>query len=692
MEGRARRRSNNTSGAGLMARLADIVRAAFAKHYPCDCAECRALDRAHPREGVQLRLLRSLGDQPDAIPLTVSEAPAVAPARVRKPKAAQSESALAAAKAGGSPAMTAMTTIEKTPTKRGRKLPPTAATATEIPAASVPAIGVIIPSAPKVFPLHRLVRAPENVRHTRIDEDVSTLADDIIAHGLLQSLIGYEEGDLIYIVGGGRRLQALDSIATRGLIGDDFPVPVLVRGDDEALELSLAENLQQRTMSPVDEFFAFKALMDMGTNSPATLAKRFGFSERVVKQRLRLADLAEPVLDALVERKITIDAAMAYASSQDRTLQAEIFKAHNRPNAWEAHKPDKVRRDLRGKGMDTGDQLFRYVGADAYERRGGGYEDDLFNEEGAERVLTHAHLVEGLAQDHIDFQMIRRLREFQEREDLAPSIAGYVKVPDARLANWGTNAKLTAPAGFVKVDKWDHAKLWNTIRNNGIPVQILVGVNPEGELAVWPRIVFVTKEQKEAIDPTVSGGGYVAPTPEEEAAAERKREVELWSRRFAVPKFAGTFFEGRAFWPDRWDDHSKPMIIDGVSGMSVTVQIFVPNTAISAAVPEAEARYERELATKAEREAADRAAEEAAEARKEQLLAGEEAAVVVIDGQAWLRAEDGSYAAQGDADSCESWSLLIECANPAEIGPAYPTVTEFEAAMLDAAAAAEARK
>jgi len=537
-----------------------------------------------------------------------------------------------------------------------------------------------------VFPLHQLARAPENVRHTRIDEDVSTLADDIIAHGLLQSLIGYEDGDLIYIIGGGRRLQALDTIAERGLIGPDFPVPVLVRHADEALELSLAENLQQRTMSPVDEFFAFKALMDMGTNSPATLAKRFGYSERVVKQRLRLADLAEPVLDALVDRKISIDAAMAYASSQDRKVQAEIFKAHNRPNAWEAHNAEKIRRDLRSKGMDTGDQLFRYVGAAAYERRGGGYEDDLFNEEGTERVLTHAHLVEELAQDHIDFQMTRRLGEFQEREDLAPTIVGYVKVPDARLASWGTQAKLTAPAGFVKVDKWDHPGVWKTIRNNGIDVQILVGVSPEGELTVWPRTVFVPKEQKEAVDPAQPSGAYVPPTPEEQAAAERKREVELWSRRLAVPKFASTVFAGRAFWPERWDDRSKPMILDGVPGRSVTVQIFVPDTAIAAAVPEAEARYERELATKAEREQADREAEAAAEERKAQLLAGDAPAVVVIDGQAWLRDDDGRYTAQGDDDDADSWSFLIECANAADIGPIYATVAEHDVALAGAGA------
>lgn len=503
--------------------------------------------------------------------------------------------------------------------------------------AEVEMVGAIVPSAPEIFPLSKLRRATENVRHTRIDEDVTALADDIVAHGLLQSLIGYAvdvktDFTAVYIVGGGRRLQALQMILDRGLIGPDFPVPVLIRSADDALELSLAENLQQRSMSPVDEFFAFKALMDLGTNSPAGLAKRFGFSERTVKQRLRLADLAEPIIDALAERKITIDAAMAYATCQDAKLQLDIFKAHNRANAWDANNPDKIRRDLRSKGMDTSDPLFLFIGEEAYERRGGGYEDDLFNETGEHRILRDAHLVENTARELIEFQMSRRLSDFQKQEDLSPSINGYVIVPDLRLHNYGSQAKLQEPDGFAKVDRWEHAKIWSTIRNNAIEAKILVGINPTGELVAWPRVVFVPKAQKQAVDPSQAQQGYVPPTPEERAAEARKHGVALWSRRLAIGPFAGTPLEGRAFWPDAWEDRSKPSINKGVSGYLVTLQIFVPNTAIAAAVPDAEARYDRDIAERAEREAAAEREELIAKLRHERLAAGAEPAVVVIDG------------------------------------------------------------
>ncbi|MDG6746488.1 ParB/Srx family N-terminal domain-containing protein, partial [Staphylococcus aureus] len=165
-------------------------------------------------------------------------------------------------------------------------------------------IAAVAPTNITTIPFGRLKRAPENVRRTDIAADVESLADDIAAHGLLQSLIGYAgatkiDAQVVYIVGGGRRLQALDMLRERGTIDEAWPVPVLIRPEADAIELSLSENLARRDMNPADEFTAFAALMAPGALSTNDLAKRFGFTETYVKQRLRLAALAPVVLDAL---------------------------------------------------------------------------------------------------------------------------------------------------------------------------------------------------------------------------------------------------------------------------------------------------------------------------------------------------------------------------------------------------------
>lgn len=487
--------------------------------------------------------------------------------------------------------MNAMTPIAKAP--RQAKAPSTASGAS--PPAPQPKI---VPSAPRLVRLDQLRRAEENVRHTRYDEDIEGLAADIAAHGLLQSLIGYEHRALgrgdpqVMIVGGGRRFQALRILEDEGVIDGDWPVAVLIRDRDEAVELSLAENLQQRTMSPVDEFFAFKALMDTGHYSPASLAARFGFTERVVRQRLRLAQLEPEVLDALAQRRITLDAAMAYAATQDRELQRKVFTAHDKKGAYEPHAPARIRRDLAGR-MDDKHQLYRYVGPDAYEAAGGGYEDDLFNEAGDKRLLDNPGLVEQLAHARIDGGAAELLEQLRARADLASTITGLVKIPDLMLHSWGTQAKLKPPAGFAEVKRYDHAKLWKTIRNNGLPVHVLLGVNPDGELKVHPEIVFVPLEQQAAIDKQ-SATPVRAETPEERAARERKAAVEKLQRRLAVGPFAGTPFEGRAFWPEySYDKRDKR---DGEPGWLVEVLIFASDAAIAAAKDAAEAQYDAEQA------------------------------------------------------------------------------------------------
>ena len=430
----------------------------------------------------------------------------------------------------------------------------------------------LVPSAPRLFPLGKLMRAVENVRHTRIEEGCEQLADDIEAHGLLQSLIGYEDSGRVEIVGGGRRLKSLRIVKQRGLIDDSFLVPVLIRGIDEAVELSLAENLQQRTMSPVDEFLAFAKLMESGTSSPADLAKRFGFSERVVSQRLRLAKLAPEILTALGEREITLDAAMAYATSQDRHLQLDVFEVQTKRGRT-AHDPASIKHSLRMKGLDTADPLFRFVGADIYERYGGTYEDDLFNEPGKDLVLAQPFVLETAANTMVDFQTAGLLAELNQDEAWAPTIVGYVKVPTLRLHYAGTSEKLRAPAGFVLVERAEHRRLWRAIRNSGLNVHVVVGINADGRLIADPRYVFVPVAQRTAIDKPALVD--VVADRERDAAAYREREIIRWSRRLAVGPFAGTPFEGRVFWPEPNSDRQIQATIAGVEGFMLSAQIFV---------------------------------------------------------------------------------------------------------------------
>lgn len=530
----------------------------------------------------------------------------------------------------------------------------------------------------------RLRRAPENVRHTRIDEDVTELTADIMAHGLLQSLIGYRDGELVQIVGGGRRFQALRRIEDEAAIDGDFCIPVLIRDRDEAVELSLAENLQQRTMSPVDEFFAFRALIDTGRFDPAELAKRFGFTERVIKQRLRLAALAPEILDALANRVITLDVAMAYARSQDQALQSLVFKAEKK-RSHDPHRINNIHWAMSTKGIRTDNPIFTFIGAESYERRGGLYEDDLFHTEARDvRDLATPAIALTAAQEMLDFQMVRLLAEARKDEKFAPTIVGYVTPANLRLESWGTQEKLDPPAGFVKAEKYEHARMWKTIRNNAIDVHVLAGINPKGELVIHPTVVFVPKSQKEAVAP---GSFSHTPLPPEVVAADRRNSgVEKWQYRLAVGPFAGTPFDNRAFWLDQYDRRPMAKTIDGQPGWLVPVDIFVTAEQFAAQREAAEREYDRADAERIATEAAREEANAAEEARRQEVLAMDPApAVVVVDGLAIFRQDDGSYAGE-DEMAFDDIEQLVDAAERAgdELGEVFATTALYEAAMAAA--------
>ena len=469
------------------------------------------------------------------------------------------------------------------------------------------AIPRVIPSAPRLVPLGRLRRAEENVRHIRSDEGVDELADSIRAHGLLQSLIGYEQRETgfaqsrVMVLGGGRRLKALRQIEDEGLIDGDWLVPTLIRDRDDALELSLAENIEHRNMSPVDEFFAFKALIDTGRYDAAALAKRFGFTERVVRQRLRLAELDSEVLDALAGRELTLDAAMAYASSQDRALQRQVFKQHSK-STWEANKPDRIKRDLRAAGMDTGHRLYKFVGAQAYEAAGGDYEDDLFQAEAQERQLSAPHLLEQLAHDKLDRSEPAIVRELAARGDLSPTIEGVVRIPGLALHSKDyITAKLTAPAGFAAIEKqpYDSNRAWKTVRNNNLAARVAIGIDGDGKVQAYAHTLFVPKDQRTALEPPPGPDRSQPRTAEQEASGVREREIGVLAKRLAasVGGFAGTKFEGRAFWPAYTNYRLHDL--NGERGWTVEAQLWASEAEVVAARAEAEREYDARLAAEA---------------------------------------------------------------------------------------------
>ena len=233
------------------------------------------------------------------------------------------------------------------------------------------------------IPLSRLSLAPENVRKTPPDPRADAqLKAMIAALGLLENLNvrpdepGEDGAERYAVVAGGRRLKALQELAAEGAIGPDHPVPCQMKREDvESGEISLAENVGQCAMHPADQVVAFSELVKAG-QSVSSIAARFGLSERLVEQRLRLGNAAPELLDAYRADEIDLEVLKAFAVTTDRERQMAVWEQVSgqgyRPTAWQ------VKRLLTEERVPGASAVARFVGVEAYEAAGGQVLRDLF--------------------------------------------------------------------------------------------------------------------------------------------------------------------------------------------------------------------------------------------------------------------------------------------------------------------------
>ena len=235
--------------------------------------------------------------------------------------------------------------------------------------------------------LDTLEPAPENVRTA--PPEAAALAElkaSLAAHGLLASLVVRPVESVrprYAVVAGGAPPRGPEGAGRRGRHPRE-PPRALPRGREAtppAGELSLAENVVRVAMHPADQAHAFGRLAAGGA-SAAAIAARFGVSERVVAQRLRLGNAAPALLDAYRAGDLDLDTVQAFAMTADPARQMAVYEAlrtgHVRPSPWQ------VRRRLAEGRVPGASALARFVGVEAYEAAGGALDRDLFADDEGE--------------------------------------------------------------------------------------------------------------------------------------------------------------------------------------------------------------------------------------------------------------------------------------------------------------------
>jgi ParB family chromosome partitioning protein len=97
--------------------------------------------------------------------------------------------------------------------------------------------------------------------------------------------------------------------------------------DDEALEAAITENLCRVDVSPIEEAAAYKRLADTGRYNVESLAVRFGKSDTYIRNRMRLNELTEEILDLVNRDGISMTVALELCK-YSADVQSDIYEKH----------------------------------------------------------------------------------------------------------------------------------------------------------------------------------------------------------------------------------------------------------------------------------------------------------------------------------------------------------------------------
>ncbi|HSV08663.1 MAG TPA: ParB/RepB/Spo0J family partition protein [Candidatus Binatus sp.] len=166
-----------------------------------------------------------------------------------------------------------------------------------------------------------IVPNPDQPRRHFDEEALTSLAESIRRHGLLQPLVVRRIAGRFELIAGERRLQA----AKRANLES---VPVIVRDarPEDRLELALIENLQRENLTPLEEAEAYRHLMDAYGLTQEEIAQRVGKSRPAITNTLRLLALPDAVKAQLEGGELSAGHARAVLSLEDEQEQVDFAR------------------------------------------------------------------------------------------------------------------------------------------------------------------------------------------------------------------------------------------------------------------------------------------------------------------------------------------------------------------------------
>lgn len=166
----------------------------------------------------------------------------------------------------------------------------------------------------RMIGLERLEPNPHQARSEL--GNMQELMSSIKAKGVLEPILVRPRGDRYEIIAGERRYMASKNVGLK-----EIPCIEMNVSDNEAMEISLIENLQRKDLDVFEEADGLKALIDIYGYSHAQISEKIGKARSTITEVISICKIP------LAVRKLCQD----YQMDKNRSLLIEVSKLRNEP-------------------------------------------------------------------------------------------------------------------------------------------------------------------------------------------------------------------------------------------------------------------------------------------------------------------------------------------------------------------------
>lgn len=157
---------------------------------------------------------------------------------------------------------------------------------------------------------------PPNQLRLKLD-NLDELALSIKDHGLLQPIVVRPVEKKYEVVAGNRRFQAVKKLRLRKI-----NCHLIELSDQEAYELALIENVQHKTMNPIEEAVAFnRYIKEFGWGGVSNLALKISRSQEYVTKRIQLLSLPGNIIRDIISGRIAPTTALELLPLDESQIQ-----------------------------------------------------------------------------------------------------------------------------------------------------------------------------------------------------------------------------------------------------------------------------------------------------------------------------------------------------------------------------------